>query len=347
MHTIIWGGFFAIIFVLLALDLGILNRRPHVVGVQESLRWTAFWIGISLLFNVGVYFLYDRGLMQSPEGLPQLSGLDAAIQFFTAYVVEKMLSLDNIFVIAAVMTSFRVPAASQHRVLFWGIFGALVLRGAMIFAGTAAIRQFSWLMIPLGLLLVYTGAKMFRVADNEDENFEENLAVRVIRRYVPVTRDFEGARFSVRPTPGGRLHITPLLLALVAIEFTDVIFALDSVPAVFGVTLDPFLVMTSNIFAILGLRALFFALRAMLDQFRYLKPTVALILVFVGGKMIAGEVFHVHLPPLASLALIGGLLTMGIVLSLLLRSETSPELSPESEVEQAREKSGGNLDIED
>jgi tellurite resistance protein TerC len=346
MHTIIWVGFFAIILLLLALDLGVLNRRPHIVSVRESLAWTGFWVTISLAFNVGVYFLYDRGLMESPAGLPPLSGMDAAIQFFTAYVVEKMLSLDNIFVIAAVMTSFRVPPASQHRVLFWGVLGALVLRGIMIFAGTAAIRQFSWLLIPLGALLVFTGAKMVKSGDDGDAEFEENLAIRVIRRYVPVTREFEGARFSIRPSPGARLHVTPLLLALVAIEFTDVIFAIDSVPAVFGVTLDPFLVMTSNIFAILGLRALFFALRAMLDQFRYLKPTVALILVFVGGKMMAGEIFHVHPSPLISLAVIGGLLTIGIVLSLTLRSEGSSEAKPDFD-DEPRPSPGSSVDIED
>jgi tellurite resistance protein TerC len=315
MPAIFWSGFFLIVFALLALDLGVFNRVPHVTGVKESLRWTAFWIGVSLLFNVGVYFAYEYGGMGSPPGLPKLSGQTAAIQFFTAYVVEKMLSLDNIFVIAAIMTSFRVPAESQHRLLFWGILGALILRGAMIMAGTAAIARFSWLMYPLGLLLIVTGAKMARPSsDDETTDVQDNLAVRWIRGHFPVTREFHGPRFLIRQD--GKLHVTPLLLALVAIEFTDVIFAVDSVPACFGVTLDPFLVLTSNIFAIMGLRSLFFALRAMLDQFRHLKVTVALILVFVGGKMLFDEAFHVHLNPLISLGVIGTALALGVGLSL-------------------------------
>lgn len=315
MEKLLWSGFLAFIFALLALDLGVFNRRPHVINVRESLIWTCVWIAIALVFGVFVYAAYEHGWMTSPPGLPDLSGTEAALQYLTGYVVEKMLSLDNIFVIAAILTSFRVPAESQHRVLFWGVLGALVLRGAMIFAGSSAIRTFSWLLYPLGLLLVITGGKMVRSDDGDDgEAVQEGAVVRFVRRHIPVTKDFHGGHFLVREE--GRLHATPLLLALIAIEFTDVLFAIDSVPAVFGVTLDPFLVMTSNVFAILGLRSLFFALRAMLDRFRYLKSTVALILVFVGLKMIVGEGTGFHLPSWASLAVIFGALTIGTVLSL-------------------------------
>lgn len=323
MHELIWFGFFALILVLLTLDLAVLNRNPHAISVRESLMWTSFWIGLALAFNVLVYFLYENDWMAAPVGSRNMSGTDAALEFFTAYLVEEMLSLDNIFVMAAIMTSFRVPAMAQHRVLFWGILGAIVLRGAMIFAGTAAIRQFSWLMYPLGGLLVVTGARMFRTGDEDELDGREHFAVRFVGRHVPVTREFMGARFFVRVD--GKLHITPLLLALIAIEFTDVIFAVDSVPAVFGVTLDPFIVMTSNIFAILGLRSLFFALRALLDRFRYLKPTVAIILVFVGLKMVGGEAFGMHPPPLVSLVVIFGLLILGVIASLAAHSESGKE----------------------
>lgn len=325
MHSIdslFWIGFVLFVLALLALDLGVFNKNPHVVSVKESLRWTAVWIAVALAFNVGVYFIYEHGWMHSPAGLPVLSGADAALQFLTGYIIEKMLSLDNIFVIAAIMTSFRVPAESQHRVLYWGVLGALVLRGVMIVAGTAAIREFSWLMYPLGLLLVVTGAKMVKPeSGGDDEELKENFAVTFVRKFWTVTRDFEGTRFVVRQN--GKLAATPLLLALIAIEFTDVLFAVDSVPAVFGVTLDPFIVMTSNVFAILGLRSLYFALRSMLDRFRYLKPTVALILVFVGVKMLLGEAIHFHVPPLVSLLVIAVALTSGVLLSLLRERERS------------------------
>jgi tellurite resistance protein TerC len=331
MHELIWVGFFALILGLLVLDLGVLNRKPHAVSVKESLLWTAFWVTLAMVFNAFVYFIYEHDWMGGPAGVKHLSGADAAIQFFTAYLVEEMLSLDNIFVMSAIMTSFRVPAYAQHRVLFWGILGAIVLRGAMIFAGTAAIRQFSWLMYPLGALLVFTGGKMFKTDDDAAPDGTEHFAVRFVGRHFPVTREFMGTKFFVRVD--GKLHITPLLLALIAVEFTDVIFAVDSVPAVFGVTLDPFIVMTSNIFAILGLRSLFFALRALLDRFRYLKPTVAIILVFVGLKMIAGEALGWHPPPLISLMVIFGLLILGVIASVAAHSEEQEsEADPEKPV---------------
>lgn len=339
MHELIWVGFFSLILALLVLDLAVLNRKPHAISVKESLLWTSFWISLAMAFNVLVYFIYEHDWMAGPAGVKRMSGTDAALEFFTAYLVEEMLSLDNIFVMSAIMTSFRVPAYAQHRVLFWGILGAIVLRGAMIFAGTAAIREFSWLMYPLGALLVVTGARMFKTDGDEELDGREHFAVRFVGRHVPVTREFVGTKFFVRID--GKLHITPLLLALIAIEFTDVIFAVDSVPAVFGVTLDPFIVMTSNIFAILGLRSLFFALRALLDRFRYLKPTVAIILVFVGLKMISGEALGWHPPPLVSLMVIFGLLILGVIASLAAHTESADaESSPDPEEPGPLDRSG-------
>lgn len=314
MSLMLWGGFLTLVFVLLALDLGVFHKTPHAISTREALGWTAVWVAVALLFNVAIYFIYDHGWIVS--GGEALSGRDAAIRFFTAYLIEKMLSLDNIFVMAAILGSFRVPAIAQHRVLYWGVLGALIMRGLMIFAGTAAIRQFSWLMYILGALLLVTGVKMFLPeAEEADDTPQENFIVRGVRRFVPVTQEFQGIHFFTKVD--GKFAVTPLFLALIAIEATDVLFAVDSVPAVFAVTLDPFIVLTSNVFAILGLRSLYFALQSMLSRFRYLKPTLAIILVFVGLKMIISHHFEVHLDPLISLAVIASLLTGGTVFSII------------------------------
>ena len=311
MGPVLWVGFFLLIFALLALDLGVFHRNPHAVTTKEALGWTAVWVAVSLLFNVGIYFIYDAHWF--PDSPEQLDGKGAAVRFFTAYLIEKMLSLDNIFVIAAILASFRVPATAQHRVLYWGVLGALVMRGLMIFAGTAALRQFSWLIYPLGALLLFTGAKMFGPeGDDDPEVPKDNVIVRYVRRVVPVASEFHGTHFFVRVD--GKRGVTPLFLALIAVEATDVLFAVDSVPAVIAVTLDPFIVFTSNVFAILGLRSLFFALQSMLDRFRYLKPTLALIRCGVGGKMIAQH--HYKIDPLISLGVIAVALLLGVILSL-------------------------------
>ncbi|HSC87446.1 MAG TPA: TerC family protein [Polyangiaceae bacterium] len=318
MGLLLWGGFFLLVFALLALDLGVFHKKPHAIGTREALGWTAVWVAVSMVFNVGVYFIYENHLPVS--GGEFLGGRDAAVRFFTAYLIEKMLSLDNIFVIAAIMASFRVPSIAQHRVLYWGVLGALIMRGTMIFAGTAAIHRFAWLMYVLGALLLFTGVKMFG-GDDDDDEMGENAIVGFVRRVYPVARDFHGTHFFV--VEDGKRAVTPLFLALIAVEATDVLFAVDSVPAVFAVTLDPFIVMTSNVFAILGLRSLFFALQSALDRFHYLKPTLAVILIFVGAKMLVTHHFGLHLDPLISLAVIAGLLTIGTVASVLRERKAS------------------------
>ena len=315
---ILWGGFFSLVFVLLALDLGVFHKNPHSISTREALTWTAVWVAVSMLFNIGVYFIYEHDWVVA--GGEHLTGRDAAIRFFTAYLIEKMLSLDNIFVMSAIMASFRVPSIAQHRVLYWGVLGALVMRGLMIFAGTAAIRQFSWLMYVLGALLLVTGAKMF--GPDSEAPLQENVIVRYVRRVYPVASNFHGTHFFT--VENGQKAMTPLFLALIAIEATDVLFAVDSVPAVFAVTLDPFIVFTSNVFAILGLRSLFFALQSLLDRFHYLKPTLAVILIFVGVKMLVSHHFGLHIDPLVSLGVIAFLLTVGTVASILRERRKSP-----------------------
>lgn len=312
MGSLLWVGFLLLIFALLALDLGVFHKNPHAITTREALGWTVVWVIVSMIFNVGVYYIYSAGWFGEGEAD---AGRDAAIKFFTGYLVEKMLSLDNIFVIAAIMGAFRVPSEAQHRLLYWGVLGALVMRGIMIFAGIAALREFWWLIYPLGGLLFFTGAKMLSLGDDEEEAEvpKDNILVRLVRKMVPVATEFEGIRFFTRVD--GRFAVTPLLLALVAVEATDVLFAVDSVPAVFAVTLDPFIVFTSNVFAILGLRSLFFALQSMLDRFKYLKPAIALILVFIGLKMVAQH--HYKLAPAISLSVIASILTVGVVVSLM------------------------------
>lgn len=304
--SLVWGGFLALILSLLALDLFVLQRGNHEVSTKEAVRFTLFWIALSLVFNVAVYFIYDARLFPL-GGIEKLSGKAAAIRYFTGYLIEKMLSLDNIFVMAALITAFRVPKEAQHRVLYWGILGALVMRGAMISVGTVAIARFHWLIYPLAALLVFTGFKILFLDHGDPEPNQENLAVRLVRRIFPVEREASGARFFLKTKVGWA--VTPTFLALVAIETSDVLFALDSVPAVLAITIDPFIVFSSNVFAILGLRSLYFVLGTMLDKFVYLKHTLALILVFVGAKMGLSKVFHID--PLISLGLIMVALVVG------------------------------------
>ena len=298
---------------LLALDLGVFNKTPHEVSAKEALAWTAVWVAVSLGFNVLVYFIYEHhwlGMGQG-AGVP-LNGADAALEFFTAYVVEKSLSLDNIFVIAMIFSYFGVPARYQHRVLFWGILGALVLRGGMIAAGLAFIERFSWLIYVFGGVLIVTAVKMLVVRHDNLEP-DKNPLVRLIRRVTPVTDGYHEERFFV--VVDGRRAATPLFLALALVESTDLLFAVDSIPAVFAVTREPFLVFTSNVFAILGLRSLYFALAAVMDRFRYLKMSLVFILAFVGVKMILTH--HWPVPALVSLAFILGILLVGVVASIL------------------------------
>lgn len=313
--VIYFSGFIVLVIALLALDLGVFHRKDEVMSAKSALGWTAVWVVLALLFNGLVFLFYERHWLGigTTVGLPT-SGQEAAIAFFTAYLVEKSLSIDNIFVIAMVFSYFKVPAVYQHRVLFWGILGALLMRGLMIAAGIVAITQFSWLTYVLGGLLIITAIRMMLVQHDSLEP-EKNLLVRLAGKWLPMTKQFHGHDFFVK------IHhkwtATPLFLALVLIESTDLLFAVDSIPAVLAITLDPFIVFTSNVFAILGMRSLYFALASMMDRFRYLKHSLIFILAFVGVKMMLAH--HVKIESLASLAIIVGLLSIGVAASLLVR----------------------------
>ncbi len=308
----LWVGFIVLVLALLAFDLGVLNRKAHVIETPEALRWTVFWIALALVFNVGVYYLYENHVMGLGlgEGHTVGGGL-AAKEFFAGYLLEKSLSLDNIFVIALIFGYFRVPAIYQHRVLFWGIIGALVMRGAMIAAGAALVKQFDWINYVFGGLLLATAVKMLR-AGEEHIDPERNPLVRLARRIFRITVGYREHHFFVHEE--GRRFMTPLFLVLLVVESTDVLFAVDSIPAIFAITKDPFLVFTSNVFAILGLRSLYFALAGMMDKFRYLKVSLVFILAFVGVKMIIAH--HFKIPIEVSLAVIGGILAVGVAASL-------------------------------
>jgi len=312
---LLWIGFIVIVLLLLAFDLGVLNRKSHVVSIKEALAWTAFWVLLSLGFNVVCYFMYENhwfGLGFS--SIAETSGRQAALQFLTGYIIEKSLSLDNIFVIALIFNYFQVPAQYQHRVLFWGILGALIMRGTMIAAGTVLISHFDWIIYVFGGLLILSAIKMmFDRHDNKD--LDKNIIVRYAKRVFPVAPHYEKERFFTRIN--GRKAITPLFLALIVVEGADVIFAVDSIPAIFAITLDPFIVFTSNVFAILGLRSLYFALAAIMDRFYYLKASLVVLMAYVGVKMLISH--YIKIPTGLSLAIIGGILLSGILASSLKR----------------------------
>jgi len=309
----LWIGFIAFVLVMLALDLGVFNRKAHVITTGEAMRWTGLCVALALVFNVVVYFLYDNHVagLGTLESEP-MTGMQAAVKFLTAYIVEQSLSLDNIFVIAVIFNFFRVPAIYQHRVLFWGILGALLMRLAMILAGAALIQRFDWIIYVFGGLLIVTAIKLL-LSSEEGVHPDRNPLVKLARKMFPVTNDYEGERFFSRV--GGRFAVTPLFLVLLVIESTDLLFAVDSIPACFAITKDPFLVFTSNIFAILCLRSLFFALAGMMDKFRYIKTSLVFILAYVGVKMILSH--HYPIPAVVSLAVLGTALGVGIVASLM------------------------------
>ena len=264
----LWIGFNLFVLAMLALDLGVFHRKAHAVSLRESLTWTAVWVAVAMVFNLGVW---------------HYAGPQKALEFLTGYLIEKSLSVDKVFVFALLFSYFAVPQASQHKVLFWGILGALAMRAVMIVAGAALIREFTWIIYVFGAFLVVTGVKMVLKRD-EEIHPERNPVVRWFKRYVPMTPGYRGDRFVVRE--GGRRMATPLLLVLLVVEVSDVIFAVDSIPAIFAVTGDPFIVYTSNVFAILGLRSLYFALAGVMDKFHLLKVGLGIVLSFVGVKMI-------------------------------------------------------------
>ncbi len=292
----LWGGFTLFVLAMLALDLGVFHRTAHVIGMREALGWSVFWIALALVFNAGVFRWF---------------GPERGLEFLTGYLIEKALSVDNIFVFLVIFSYFAVPAAYRHRVLFWGVLGAIVFRVIFIVLGAALLAAFHWVIYVFGGLLVVTGVKVLRAPDHEVHP-ERNPALRLVRRLLPVTASYEGPRFFVRRA--GRLYATPLLLVLAVVEATDIVFAIDSIPAIFAVTTDPFIVYTSNIFAILGLRALFFLLAGFIERFHYLKVGLALVLVFVGTKMLASDVYKI--PIGVSLAVVAGLIGGAVVWSL-------------------------------
>jgi len=305
---LVWGIFIAVILIFLALDLGVFNRTPHIISTKEATKWTAIWVTISFLFSGVIYWLYSSGLIANSDNL---TPTDATIKYITGYLIELSLSVDNIFVIAVIFTSFKIPQKYQHRVLFWGILGAIVFRALMIFFGIMLINKFSFTTYVFGAFLIFTAYRML-VSKDESFNPKKSFVYKQIRRFIPITTKMNGEHFFIKLR-----HInaaTPLFIALIIIEFTDILFALDSIPAILAITSDPFLVFTSNIFAILGLRSMYFFLSNMLERFHHLKFSLIAILTFVGIKLILAH--HIKFPEWVSLSFIAISLFTGIVVSL-------------------------------
>lgn len=291
-----WILFNLFVIVMLALDLGIFHRRAHTVRFKEALAWSAAWISLAAIFSVIVFYWHGRA---------------SSLEFITGYVIELSLSVDNLFVFLVIFRYFKVPSHDQHKVLFWGIVGALVMRGIFILAGVSLINRFHWIIYVFGTLLLYSGFKLLRQGETEIHP-EQNPVLRLFRKYVPVTKDYVGDKFFVRK-PG--LFATPLFVVLLVVETTDVLFAVDSIPAVLAITRDAFIVYTSNVFAILGLRSMYFALAGLMEMFRYLHYGLAMILMFVGLKMLGSAYFK--LPTWIALSVVLGVLTIAVVASLL------------------------------
>ncbi len=311
----VWIAFIALIGLFLALDLGVFNKEPHKISTKEALRWTTLWVSLSLLFSIFIYYAYENHWFGIGETVGLHSnGWDAALTYLTGYIVEQSLSLDNVFVIAVIFSYFHIPMKYQHRVLFWGIVGALVFRGLMIGAGAILVAQFDWIMYVFGVILLWTAYKMLK-SDDEKIHPENNPVVMQLRKILPVTKNLRREQFFVK-WKGKTVAMTPLFVALVVVETTDIMFAFDSIPAIFSITKDPFIVFTSNIFAILGLRSLYFVLASMLDKFQYVKYSLVIILTFVGIKMLVFHPLHIVLPEWASLAFIVLVLGGGILYSI-------------------------------
>jgi TerC family integral membrane protein len=290
-----WILFNVFVIVMLALDLGVFNRRLHTVTFREALAWSAMWVALAMGFAVLVYFWHGRA---------------ESLEFATGYLIELSLSVDNLFVFLVIFRFFRVPSELQHRVLFWGILGALVTRGIFILAGVSLIQRFHWLIYVFGVLLIYSGIKLLRQGDEEIDP-ESNPLLKMFRRWIPVTEDYVGEKFWVRQ-PG--LYATPLVVVLLVVETTDIVFAVDSIPAVLAITLNAFIVYTSNVFAILGLRSMYFAVAGMMDLFEYLHYGLSLVLILIGAKMLASHYFTV--PTHLALATVAGVIAISIVASL-------------------------------
>jgi tellurite resistance protein TerC len=298
MHTLLlWVGFNLFILLLLIIDLMVFNRKPHEIGIRESLLWSGVWIFISLLFNVGIFFW---------------SGHEAALQFLTGYLIEKSLSVDNLFVFLLLFSYFKVPAKYQHKVLFWGILGALVMRGILIFLGATLVARFHWILYIFGLFLVVTGMKMAFQNKEKEVHPEKNIVVRFFKRIFPVTSGFHEEKFFVKTN--GKRYGTLLIIVLIVVETTDLLFAVDSIPAIFAITQDSFIIYTSNVFAILGLRSLYFALAGMMDLFYYLRHGLSVVLIFVGLKMLF--MGYISIPIGFALGMVGAVLMIAIMASM-------------------------------
>jgi tellurite resistance protein TerC len=321
-----WVGFNLFVLAMLALDLGVFHRKAHTVSVKEATIWSVVWISLAMLFNLGIYLFWDRLVPGSAY-----SNGDAALSFFTGYLIEKSLSVDNIFVFVLIFSYFSVPTQYQHRVLFWGILGALVMRAALILVGAALIERFHWIIWIFGAFLIFTGIRMALHKD-EELHPEDNPLIKGVKRFVPVADGYEGPRFFVRQA--SKLMATPLFLVLLMVESTDLVFAVDSIPAIFAVTQDPFIVYTSNVFAILGLRSLYFLLAGVIDKFYYLKLGLSVVLSFVGVKMLLPDLSELitgvsyKIPTVLSLGVIAVILSVAVIASLL----RSRRLASQSEV---------------
>jgi TerC family integral membrane protein len=307
-----WVAFNVFVLVMLAVDLGVLHRRAHEVRLKEALVWTAIWIALALLFALGVYSWY---------------GPQSALEFLTGYLIEKSLSVDNIFVFVLIFSYFKVPARYQHKVLSWGILGALVMRVLFIFAGIALLQRLHWIIYVFGALLILTGIKMATEKDKEIHP-DKNPVLKLFRRLVPVTEDYHADRFFVKQV--GHYAATPLFIVLLVVETTDIIFAVDSIPAILGITMDPFIVYTSNVFAILGLRALYFALAGVMRLFHHLHYGLSAILVFVGAKMLLADVYK--LPVGVTLGVIAGILLIAVIASIIRPHQRDVVTTPASNV---------------
>ena len=292
----LWIGFNLFVLGMLALDLGVFHRKAHSVSIKEATTWSVVWVSLAMIFNLGIYYAW---------------GQEKALEFLTGYLIEKSLSVDNLFIFLMIFQYFATPTQYQHRILFWGILGALVLRAIFIATGSALISNFHWMIYVFGAFLVFTGVKMFLQGEEKLEP-ERNPVVRLFERWIPISKRYHGQRFFIRD--GGKTRATLLMVVLIVIETTDVIFAVDSIPAIFAITQDPFIVYTSNVFAILGLRALYFMLAGVMEMFIYLKVGLSLVLAFVGAKMMLVDVYKI--PIGASLGVIGAVLALSVIASL-------------------------------
>lgn len=330
----VWILFIAFIIICLALDLGVFNRKAHVIKTKEAAAWTSVWVGLALLFSGVVWWLFSSENIANPGNI---TPNQAFVEYLTGYLIELSLSIDNVFVIAVIFSSFKIPAKYQHRVLFWGILGAIVFRALMIVFGVALINKFDWMIYVFGVFLLYTAYTMLK--DDDDFDPHDSWFYKKISKLFPVTQEIDGENFFIRRN--GKKYATPLFMALLVIELTDVFFALDSIPAILAITQNEFIVFSSNILAILGLRSMFFLIVGMLEKFRYINYSLAVILGFVGIKMLLVDYFHI--PALASLGIIALALAGGILASIYIK----PTEEEEKELQEFSEKEEAQIERED